>query len=880
MSCDHDCEKAPVFPKAIFNRPGLPRIDYSIGAYARLREHMLAALDKAPLLSGFTHRHADDPAIALLESAAIVGDILTFYQTHYANELYLRTAQWRESVSELVRLLGYRLAPGLGGEALFALAVKGDQTVTVPKGFGMKAQLKDQDKPADFESTEEVSALPHLNEFHFYRPRQTPYIVNGTKTFAIFSTEGIPAGLTLKKGDRLLIGQAHPSVPTRLLSARTVIVEKAWEEFGRLHVELTHPIQWTGAIFSLQAYKLGESYHHFGHNAPPIYHKISGTTTVPAATWYYRDDWEGDTYSFFYNMDFLVRQQEYPLDQKTQTIAQNSKFIMQATISTRYPSGDFTNKEFYTLVGKVAEVSEQTMTYGSVSGPSTVVTFAQKPLAMIGDNTSYYDAFRIDIRSMKFIEVQGEPFQLRREPENTSAVSGKSFRFYGTDAEAKSLLGRLLLMTGVGEEVKQVRVTEVQSLAAATVGRKLFRTVMLDTEFAYEPFVYESPTVNVYGNVIPANQGKTQTEVVLGSGDARADFQTFAIPKDPLTYLLDETQTPAQVPELHVYVDGIEWQHVDSFFNYGPRDAVYIVREDEANKSFVQFGDDKNGRRLPTGRNNVTAVFRMGNGAHGELKDGGKPQITGKLTNFDKLYLQAPVTGGAEAEDGGNARIAAPGKMQSLGRMVSLADIEAEALALPHVIKVRANWSAPEGVPLVRLTVLTQSGEIADLEAVRESVQSYNRNRGPSRFPIDVVQGIRQYAYLHIEAGMEGTRRESDVLTAIKQALGVAGEEGNGIDGSGGLFNLQSRQFGSNIHKSQIIAAVQNVPGVTWVTLRAAKNINLGTPPETDPTQLAVPTVENVYTVLACPSDRLLALHTTHLVLSLAKDDVTQGGGA
>ena len=78
------------------------------------------------------------------------------------------------------------------------------------------------------------------------------------------------------------------------------------------------------------------------------------------------------------------------------------------------------------------------------------------------------------------------------------------------------------------------------------------------------------------------------------------------------------------------------------------------------------------------------------------------------------------------------------------------------------------------------------------------------------------------------------------------------------------------------MHKSQVIAAVQNVPGVTWVTLQAAQNLNLGTPVQTDPTKLAAPTSEIVNTVLACGAEQLLALHTTHLVLSLAKE----GGGA
>jgi len=303
------------------------------------------------------------------------------------------------------------------------------------------------------------------------------------------------------------------------------------------------------------------------------------------------------------------------------------------------------------------------------------------------------------------------------------------------------------------------------------------------------------------------------------------------------------------------------------------------VREDEDNQSYVQFGDGKNGRRLPSGLNNVTAVYRVGSGAHGPLKDGANPSITGKLRDFDKLYLPALVAVGAGPEDQSTARVAAPGKMQSLGRMVSLADIEAEALALPHVLKVRAAWTAPEGVPLVRLTVLTASGETSDLDAVRNSMQTYNRCRGPARYAIDVVQGIRQYLYLHIEAGFEAARREDDVTATIKRALGLAGEEGNGIDGADGLFGLNQRQFGQNAHKSQVIAAVQNATGVTWVNLKGARILSPGTPAETDPTALASPTVDLVQPVLAATSDRILALHTAHLILSLSKDETASECG-
>ncbi len=89
-----------VFPRRAENRPGLDRIAYRIGRYPEFREQMLRLIDSAPALAAWTHREPDDPGIALIESAAIVGDILAFYQELYANEAYLRSIAWRESVAE------------------------------------------------------------------------------------------------------------------------------------------------------------------------------------------------------------------------------------------------------------------------------------------------------------------------------------------------------------------------------------------------------------------------------------------------------------------------------------------------------------------------------------------------------------------------------------------------------------------------------------------------------------------------------------------------------------------------------------------------------------------------------------------------------------
>ena len=56
--------------------PALDSIDYRVGTYSRMREHMLALLNENTVLKDWTHRGADDPGIALLEGNAIVGDTI------------------------------------------------------------------------------------------------------------------------------------------------------------------------------------------------------------------------------------------------------------------------------------------------------------------------------------------------------------------------------------------------------------------------------------------------------------------------------------------------------------------------------------------------------------------------------------------------------------------------------------------------------------------------------------------------------------------------------------------------------------------------------------------------------------------------------------
>ncbi len=896
--CKHWCDRPPVFPRTIFNRPALDRIDYRIGAYTRLRRHLLDQLNKSLTLEAWTHRGADDPGIALLEGAAMVGDILTFYQDLYANEAFLRTADWRESVADLVRLLGYRLAPGVGGDATFALKVRGTETVTVPKGFGFKAQLTDQDDAAEFESTAEVTACPHLSEFYLYDPPGTaPDIAEGDNRLelrSVGSKNDIDslAAQKINPGDRLML------VPDGAVfnkdgvdyspqdKAEIVIVSKVETILNRVILTFEGTLT-ANRGQTVSAYVIDRTFRHFGYNAARKVYNYDGIDVTAANTISRRrmdtTFSAGDSYS-------QLSALEMPLDQEIGDLALGGKLICQG-IADIDVTGDATvirrTSLRFTVVKTIEDVLVDTLRWGNTEGAAALVKLKNRLIA----NTRFTNQ-KMHIRRTRFHEAIGPRLTLGAVTQwRTGNFDDGLLQFFGTYDQARALAGRHVLLVHTGSRIVQAakinsRLSDFRTQRENPLSsRDKTHEWMWDVRFNEAPqfnrqdFAPVDPKVAVYGNLVDADQGKTEKEALLGSGDHREAFQTFAIPKAPMTYLLAESQTPAQVPELKVYVQGLLWQRVGTFFGSRPDDRVYVVREDDDGKSWVQFGDGKTGARLPSGIGNVKALYRTGVGAGGSMKTGTKPQATGKLKELEAVLLPGQVVGGDDAEGAENARVAAPGKIQSLGRLVGLADYEAEILALPGVIKVRADWGAAGGRPRIGVVVLTKDGSQPALEKVAGILNTYNRCRGPARFPITVDPGYFHYVYLSLRVGYRADRRKKDLEIAIKNALGMTGEEGRGIKNDEGLFAMPARSFGGAVHGSQIIAAVQQVPGITWVIVDDAQALDERDPPETDPTRLDKPATASTEPSILCPATRVLALYTGHLDLNLTMDETQKECG-
>lgn len=877
MSCDPLITDPFVFPRRADNRAGLPRIGYRIGRYSDFVEAFKRGIDAAPALAAWTHREADDPGIALLEGAAILADILTFYQEHYANEAYLRTAAWRESVAGLVRLTGYRLTPGIGGRATLAIEVRGDAALTIHKGFAVKADLADVPDPADFQLDAEIVAWPHLGRFNLYRARRyLPTLAAGATSFEVASVGGASdapslEAFELKPGDRLMLQPPEPAWTSAgsTLSAQappqTVKVKKVTRLLGRVLVEtdtaITHA--WVQPV---QAYRVGRSFRHFGHNAPPrtVTNSVDGSGkivgAIEAPTGFERHIQSGHDCTNT-GASVPLPPTLLPLDQEVADL----RVGMPVAILTRAHASGNDSQVGLSVVRRIAAIATGSLGFGNLNGASTLLTL-DHPLVRHA-----MPSFPLsDVRDWSIHELTSPLLTLQP---TSAALSGsftdgtQALYFWGTAVEARDLAGRrLYLAHGDGRHVELVCTNAVVDFVSPTPD--VARMWPLSFNRAPSPFKRgdfdeTTPTVTVYGNLVDASQGKSEREAVLGNGDSRQPWQTFALPKAPLTYYLSAGSTPPHTPELQVWVDGRLWTRVDAFYGQTPKAQVYLVREDAQGRSLVQFGDGFSGSRLPSGLKNVVAIYRTGVGAHGPLKPGASPTASERPRGFDKVSLLGEVSGGAEPEDGEKAREAAPGKVQSLGRLVSIGDYEAETLAVPGVVAAAAAWDLHFGVPAVILRVLLDAGREAEFDAVRATLAHAQRCRGPDRFALVVQQALLRYAFVDLRYALDPSYRQQDVEAGLRAALGLAGDA---TSERSGLFGLHARRLGEREYASRLEGRLQNVPGVLWCKVTAFGRFPAGV---VNPASLVLPPAPRpLSAMLPCSAHELLQLAPAHLTLT------------
>ncbi len=350
-------------------------------------------------------------------------------------------------------------------------------------------------------------------------------------------------------------------------------------------------------------------------------------------------------------------------------------------------------------------------------------------------------------------------------------------------------------------------VSEVVTIKSVTLNSETTE-IELEQPLAY---YYDIATVSVYGNIAQATHGETKKEV-LGSGDASRPFQKFVLKNSPLTYVSEANATGSETT-LKVRVDDILWKEVDSFYDLDKHKRAYITRLNDEGEVTVEFGDGLTGARLPTGDENVSAVYRVGTGADGMVKAWQLSLLMTQVLGVQKVTNPLAPSGAADRETRDEARQNAPFTVLALGRVVSLQDFEDFARAFAGIGKAQAEWLWDGEARVVHLTIAASTASSGDYRVATTS-KLYTNLRTGIDAARDTTQRLLLDTYTPLSFRLKARLLvNSDylpdkVVKAVKTALKDA-------------YKFEKRLFGQSVSRGEILALIQGIEGVEATYLDA-----------------------------------------------------------
>jgi hypothetical protein len=354
----------------------------------------------------------------------------------------------------------------------------------------------------------------------------------------------------------------------------------------------------------------------------------------------------------------------------------------------------------------------------------------------------------------------------------------------------KGVTGSELVMVG------SVAVLPPDGGVAAQPGEPVHSQLKLAGSLSYS---YKRDTVAIYGNVAGVTHGETKREV-LGSGDGSQANQQFTLKQGPLTHVAARTSSGTR-STLEVRVNDIPWSEVSSLTDAGPFDRCYLTQTDDNDKTTIIFGDGVNGMRLPTGRENVTATYRVGVGSGGNVDANAISQLATRPFGVKTVAGPLAVTGGVDRDSIDQGKANAPRAAAALDRLVSVEDYADFARVFGGVGKAAAIMVPGGRLPFVYLSVAaaTESGTISNESLEQALLQAGDPN-------ISVAVDGCELMFLTVAASVTVTSNAvwGDVEPEVRSKL---------LD----TFGYQARDLGQSIALSEVIAAIQAVAGVAAV---------------------------------------------------------------
>ena len=700
-----------------------------------------------------------------------------------------------------------RFCPGIAAETCLAFIL--DDTPAAPKkvvvDIGTKAQSVPGpgEQPQIFETVETIEARP---EWNLLKPKctQKQELTFSDKTLYLKG-----ANLQLKPGDGILIiGDERKTYANseewdiRILNKVTPDQEKDWTVVewleGLGHINKDHK-EVDPAHKNVKAYVFRQRAAFFGHNAPDpgLLGKNNPYIVInsnPIKTT--SNDWP-----FTIDKNIL-------LDAAYPKILKGSWLVL-----TKQGTSDDDFTELY-LIEKVNLSSKSDYAISSettqilLSGCENVkmTAYLAERLSNFGlrDTTVYAQSEELELAETPFWSSEKDNTRLSNFGD--SALTPVDGAIITLDRYVPELLkGQSIIVCGKPIRVKMgiddEVISETATLDPVPGVDDEGKTVLYLKESLKN--MYDRSTVSIYANVVRATHGETRQEV-LGSADAASSFQQMALHQAPLTFTPAATPTGSE-DTLQIRVNDILWDKTPTLYGAGPRDRVFTAHAGADGKVLVQFGDGVTGTRPPRGMENISATYRIGLGAAGNVKDNQLRILLSRLLGVRSVNNPQPATGGVDPEETDEARRNVPYTALTLERIVSLHDYEDFARSFGGVAKAHADWLWDGSQGVIFLTVIAAEGRKMDDDSLQRLRQAIDNARDPAQHvQVETTDALR----FHIQARLvlNPRYRVEQVLDAAKAALHTA-------------LALKRRDFGQDVTESEILGQLQAVDGVNAADL-------------------------------------------------------------
>jgi predicted phage baseplate assembly protein len=448
------------------------------------------------------------------------------------------------------------------------------------------------------------------------------------------------------------------------------------------------------------------------------------------------------------------------------------------------------------VIAKIKDVQETAAAYFAISGQVTAITFD------VSDQSTDVSLDTMD--ELRQTRVYIIPEELT--PDDLPYTRYVQTSPIQLDGPVPGLApGQTILVSGTRDDADGVIDAEAAVISEVAVDSG-YTTLKLVNDLQHP---YVRGTVSINGNVALATHGETTREV-LGAGDASQAYQQFTLKQAPLTYIPASNETGA-ASTLQVFVDNVQWHEQDNLLDAGSRDHVFVTLTSDDGKTTIEFGDGKSGTRVPTGRENVRAVYSKGIGKGGNVKKGQLSLLMSRPLGVKGVMNPMAASGGDDPESLAQARTNAPLTVLTLGRIVSLRDYQDLARAFAGIAKALATWTWDGQRRGVFVTVAGPDGAAVPGDGLTyKNLLSAMQNGGDPYVPLRVqtysAASFQVSAKIKIDS--DYAPNSDKVLAVIDETLRAA-------------YSFDAREFGEPVQLSRVIALMQNVAGVIDVDVDA-----------------------------------------------------------